>query len=339
MCEDEQINVSTETILTHNLFDFKGFCDTLAFLDKNMILFVTKYHHKNSSLANRTEQRGSFCMKKSRQNASDRHTRLIGLLKKRGYCSVVEMSQLLNVSPMTIRRDLHTLHEKQIAEITHGGARFIASKRIEPDFEIRTHEHLPEKQAIGKLAAELFIKEGDVIGIDSGSTTLQIVRNLPNVPLTIVTHSLAAANVVAQNKQYSLIVLGGVLQYEANCLCGPQAIAALQTLNINKLFLSTSGLLLPDGLSCNDLADAEVKQALINSSRKTILCMDSSKFGRAYLARFAPLNIIDVLITDHGISDESREAIEQQQIQIITAYAEVPASLPELELIGDDVAV
>ena len=239
-------------------------------------------------------------MKKSRQNASDRHTQLIGLLKKRGYCSVVEMSQLLNVSQMTIRRDLHMLHEKQIVEVTHGGASFIASKRIEPDFAFRTHEHLPEKQAIGKMAAELFIEAGDVIGIDSGSTTLQIVRNLPSVPLTIVTHSLAAANVVAQNKQYSLIVLGGVLIHEGNCLCGPQAIAALHTLNINKLFLSTSGLLLPDGLSCNNLADAEVKQALINSSRKTILCMDSSKVGRAYLVRFAPLNIIDVLITDNG---------------------------------------
>jgi len=278
-------------------------------------------------------------MKKSRQNASDRHTQLLGLLKKRGYCSVVEMSQLLNVSAMTIRRDLHMLQEKHIVEVTHGGASFIASKRIEPDFDIRTHEHLPEKQAIGKMAAELFIEAGDVIGIDSGSTTLEIVRNLPNVPLTIVTHSLVAANVVAQNKQYSLIVLGGILQHEANCLCGPQAIAALHTLNINKLFLSTSGLLLPDGLSCNNLADAGVKQALINSSRKTILCMDSSKVGRAYLARFASLNIVDVLITDNGISDESREAIEQQQIEIITASAEVPASLPELELIRDDVAV
>src|SRR5205809_2457018 len=278
-------------------------------------------------------------MKKSRLNASDRHTQLIELLKKRSYCSVVEMSQLLNVSPMTIRRDLHMLQEKHIVEITHGGASFISSKRIEPDFDIRTHEHLPEKQAIGKMAAELFIGEGDVIGIDSGSTTLEIVRNLPNVPLTIVTHSLAAANFVALNKQYSLIVLGGVMQHEANCLCGPQAIAALQTLNINKLFLSASGLLLLDGLSCNNLADAEVKQALINSSRKTILCMDSSKIGRVYLARFAPLNSIDVLITDNGISDESREAIEQQQIEIITASAEVLASLPEFELIRDDVAV
>lgn len=278
-------------------------------------------------------------MKKGRQNASDRHAELIGLLKKRGYCSVVEMSQLLNVSAMTIRRDLHILHENHIVEITHGGASFIASKRIEPDFDIRTHEHLPEKQAIGKLAAELFIEEGDVIGIDSGSTALEVVRNLPKVPLTIVTHSLAAANVVAQNKQYSLIMLGGFLQREANCLCGPQAIAALQTLYINKLFLSTSGLLLPEGLSCNNLADAEVKQALINSARKTILCMDSSKFGRAYLARFAPLKSIDVLLTDNGISDESRQAIEQQQIKIITASAAVPAALPELELIRDDVAV
>jgi len=278
-------------------------------------------------------------MKKSRQNASDRHAQLIGLLKKRGYCSVVEMSQLLNVSPMTIRRDLHMLHEKQIAEVTHGGARFSASKRIEPDFDIRTHEHLAEKQAIGKLAVERFIEEGDVVGIDSGSTALEIVRNLPNIPLTIVTHSLAAANVVAQNKRYSLIVLGGVLQHEANCLCGPQAIAALQTLYINKLFLSTSGLVAPDGLSCNNLADAEVKQALISSSRQTILCMDSSKVGRAYLARFATLNDIDTLITDNGISDESREAIERQQIQIITVPTEVPASLPESELIRDDVAV
>jgi DeoR/GlpR family transcriptional regulator of sugar metabolism len=278
-------------------------------------------------------------MKKSRQNASDRHAQLIGLLKKRGYCSVVEMSQLLNVSPMTIRRDLHMLHERQIAEVTHGGARFIASKRIEPDFDIRTHEHLAEKQAIGKLAAERFIKEGDVVGIDSGSTTLEIVRNLPNIPLTIVTHSLAAANVVAQNKRYSLIMLGGVLQREANCLCGPQAIAALHTLYINKLFLSTSGLLLPDGLSCNNLPDAGVKQALISSSRQTILCMDSSKIGRAYLARFATLNAIDTLITDNCLSDESREAIEQQQIQIITVSTEVPASLPELERIRDDVAV
>jgi DeoR family fructose operon transcriptional repressor len=278
-------------------------------------------------------------MKKSRQNASDRHAQLIGLLKERDYCSVVEMSQLLNVSPMTIRRDLHMLHEKQIIEVTYGGARFIASKQFEPDFDIRAHEHLAEKQAIGKLAAELFIEEGDVVGIDSGSTTLEIVRNLPNIPLTIVTHSLAAANVVAQNRRYSLIMLGGVLQHEANCLCGPQAIAALHTLYINKLFLSASGLLPSDGLSCNNLSDAEVKQALINSSRKTILCMDSSKVGRAYLARFATLNAIDTLITDNAISDESRQAIEQQQIQIITVSTEVSASLHELEPISDNIAV
>ena len=278
-------------------------------------------------------------MDKRRQNSTERHTQLIALLKAQGYCSVSEMSSMLNVTPMTIRRDLHMLHEKQIAEVTHGGARFSASKRIEPDFDIRTHEHLAEKQAIGKLAVERFIEEGDVVGIDSGSTTLEIVRNLPNIPLTIVTHSLAAANVVAQNKRYSLIVLGGILQHEANCLCGPQAIAALQTLYINKLFLSTSGLVAPDGLSCNNLADAEVKQALISSSRQTILCMDSSKVGRAYLARFATLNDIDTLITDNGISDESREAIERQQIEIITVSTEVPASLPESELIRDDVAV
>ncbi|HEV2654156.1 MAG TPA: DeoR/GlpR family DNA-binding transcription regulator [Ktedonobacteraceae bacterium] len=272
-------------------------------------------------------------MEKSRQHANDRHAHLIALLKERGYCSVVEMSQLLNVSAMTIRRDLHVLHEKQIVEITYGGARLLVLKRSEPDFDIRTHEHLAEKQAIGKLAAQQFIQEGDVVGIDSGSTTVEVARNLPNVPLTIVTHSMAAANVVAPNKLYSLVVLGGVLQREANCLCGPQAIAALQTLYINKLFLSASGLLLPDGLSCDSLLDAEVKQALLNSSRQVILCMDSSKVGSAYLARFAPLDVLDTLVTDSGIQDESREALEQQHIQVMTSSSAVPA--PELELTGN----
>ena len=162
---------------------------------------------------------------------------------------------------------------------------------------------------------------------------------MPDIPLTVVTHSMAAANVVAQNKLYSLIVLGGVLQYGANCFCGPQAIATLQTLYINKLFLSASGLLLPHGLSCDNLLDAEVKQALISSSRQVILCMDSSKIGRVYLARFATLDDLDTLITDNDISDESREAIEQQHIQVITVPTAVPASLPELELSRDDVAV
>src|SRR5579859_2890025 len=278
-------------------------------------------------------------MKKSGQNANDRHAQLIALLKERNYCSVVEMSQWLKVSAMTIRRDLHILQEKQIVEVTYGGARLIASKRIEADFEIRTHEHLAEKQAIGKMAVEHFIEEGDVIGLDSGSTALEIARNLPNIPLTIVTHSIAAANIVAQNRRYSLIVLGGVLQHEANCFCGPQAIASLQTMYINKLFLSASGLLLPHGLSCNNLLDAEVKQALISSSRQIILCMDSSKIGKAYLARFATLDVLNTLITDNGISDESREAIEQQHIQVITVPAEVPASLHELDLTRHDIAV
>ncbi len=278
-------------------------------------------------------------MKKSGQNANDRHAQLMVLLKERGYCSVVEMSQLLNVSAMTIRRDLHRLQEKHIVEVTYGGARLISSKRIEADFVIRTHENLAEKQAIGKFAAEHFIEEGDVIGIDSGSTTLEVARNLPNFPLTVVTHSMAAARIVAHNKLHSLIMLGGVLQHGANCFCGPQAITALQMLYLNKLFLSTSGLLLPYSLSCDNLPDAEVKRALISSSRQIILCMDSSKVGRAYLARFASLDVLNTLITDNGLSDENRESIEQQRIQVITVSPVVLASLPGLERLRDDVAV
>ena len=271
-------------------------------------------------------------MDKRRQNSTERHTQLIALLKAQGYCSVSEMSSMLNVTPMTIRRDLHILSEKHIIQVTRGGARFCASKQDEPDFSVRTHEHLAEKQAIGKRVAELFIREGDVVGIDSGSTMIEVARNLPDVPLTVVTASLPAANVVARNNRHQLVMLGGVLQHEASCFYSPQAVGALHTLHINKLFLATSGLLIPDGLSCSNLSDAEVKQALIRSSRQVILCADSSKIGKAFLAHFASLDAIDALVTDSGIMTADREVLERHNVRVIIVPASTTSS-PGLSLI------
>ena len=257
-------------------------------------------------------------MEKRRQNATDRHMQLITLLKTQGYCSISKMSQILDVSPMTIRRDLRILSEKQMIQMTHGGALFSTSKQIEPSFDTRTSEYLSEKEAIGKQAAE-FIDEGDVIGIDSGSTMVEVARNLPDVSLTVITHSLAAANVVAQNKQYQLLMLGGMLYHESRFFSGPQVIAALHNLYINKLFLATTGLLIPDGLTSSNLPDAETKRALINSSRQVILCMDSSKIGRAFLAHFASLNAIHTLITDSRITEADRAELEHNDVQVVIA--------------------
>jgi DeoR/GlpR family transcriptional regulator of sugar metabolism len=228
------------------------------------------------------------------------------------------MSQILDVSPMTIRRDLRLLSEQQVIQMTHGGALLSASQQIESSFDTRTGEHLSEKEAIGKRAAQ-FIEEGDVIGIDSGSTMVEVVRNLPDVSLTVITHSLAAANIVAQKKQYQLFMLGGMLYHESRFFSGPQVITALQNLHINKLFLATTGLLIPDGLTSSNLPDAETKRALINASRQVILCMDSSKIGRAFLAHFALLHAVHTLITDSGITAADRDALESNNVQVIIA--------------------
>jgi DeoR/GlpR family transcriptional regulator of sugar metabolism len=227
------------------------------------------------------------------------------------------MSQILEVSPMTIRRDLHLLSEKQIIQMTHGGALFSDYKQIEHSFDTRIGEHFPEKVAIGKRAAE-FVEEGDVVGIDSGSTMVEVARNLPDMPLTIVTHSLAAANIVAQKESYQLLMLGGMLCHEPRFFSGPQVITALQNLYINKLFLATTGLLIPDGLTSSNLPDAEIKRALINASRQVILCMDSSKIGRAFLVHFASLHTVHTLITDEQITTMDRDALERHNVQVIT---------------------
>ncbi len=255
---------------------------------------------------------------KRQQNAADRHAREIDLLNTHGYCTVSEMSRILNVSPMTIRRDLHILAEKQLVQTRYGGAQILAHGLVESSFDVRTHEHMKQKQAIGEKAVELFVEEGDVIGIDSGSTMVELAYNLPDIPLTIVTHSLAVANIAARNEQYQLILLGGLLQHRSESFHGAQALASLQNLNINKLFLAAAGMLIPDGLSTGDLLDAEVKRALIKASRQIILCMDSSKIGQAFLAYYASLDGIHTLITDNEITLADRQALEHLGMHIIS---------------------
>jgi len=259
-------------------------------------------------------------------DATERQARLVALLKEHGYCSVSELSQKLEVSTMTIRRDLHQLAEKQIVQVTHGGARLSQIRRVEPDFNIRARENLPAKQAIGTYAASL-IKPGDVIGIDGGSTVIEVVRNLPDIPLTIVTYSLAAANEVANNPRYHLFLLGGMLHHDTCSFSGPQVLSALRDLRITKLFLATGGLQIPDGLSSTYLFDAEIKQAMIRSSSQVILCVDSSKMGQVALAHFATLDEIDLLITDTGIAARDKEALERCNVNVMTVdVSGVPAA-------------
>ena len=279
-----------------------------------MVLFLHIYYICQANFYEETSILGSD---KRQQNAADRHAREIKLLNAQGYCTVSEMSRILNVSPMTIRRDLHILAEKQLIQTRYGGAQILAPGLVEPSFDVRTHEHLEQKQAIGEKAVELFVEQGDVIGIDSGSTMVGLASALPDIPLTIVTHSLAVANIAARNEQCQLLLLGGVLQHRSGSFYDPHAIASLQKLNINKLFLAAAGMLIPDGLSTGDLPDAEVKRALIKSSRQIILCMDSSKIGQSFLAYYASLDVINTLITDDKITLADRKALEHLGMHII----------------------
>jgi len=252
-----------------------------------------------------------------RRYAAARKLRLIEMLEKHGYCSVREMSREVNVSPMTIRRDLQALEAEHIVRVSHGGARLSVKVQAEPDIDIRLHEHEQQKQMIGKVAAT-FIEAGDVIGFDAGSTIIHVARNLPDVPLTVVTYSLTSANAVSRSAHCGLQMLGGTFHPESFSFTGLHTTAALRDLRINKLFLAASGLVVSDGLYSTYLFDAEVKKALIDSSQQIILCMDSSKIGRVFLAHFASLERIDVLITDDMLTPTDKEAIEQYHVQIVT---------------------
>jgi DeoR/GlpR family transcriptional regulator of sugar metabolism len=254
-----------------------------------------------------------------RPYAADRRRRLVAMLKEREYCTIHEMSQEIGISLMTVRRDLHVLAREQIVQLLHGGARLTAQAQVEPTIGIRLHERLPQKQAIGELAAKMFVKAGDVIGIDGGSTTVHVACHLPAVPLTVVTNSLTTANAIAEYEQCNLQMLGGTFLRESSIFTGTQTIAALQELRLHKLFLAAAGLRISDGLSSTYMFDAEVKKALMGSAQEVILCLDSTKIGRVFLAYFAALEEIDVLVTDDGITPEDKAAIEARDVRVVVA--------------------
>jgi len=148
------------------------------------------------------------------------------------------------------------------------------------------------------------------------------------VPLNIVTYSFPVAAAVVGNEMHNLVLLCGQFHHETLSFSGVQTVNTLHGLRINKLFLATSGLLIPDGLSSSYLFDVEVKQALIRSSRQVILCMDSSKIGQIFLAHFAPLKEVHTLVTDGAISTTDREVLERCNIRVLVAPVEENMVLP-----------
>lgn len=233
--------------------------------------------------------------------------------------NVQELSSKLGVSTVTIRRDLQELDRAGLLRRVHGGATaaFLEVAAFDP-FSTRATEAHREKQVIGWLAAQL-AQPGDTIMLDTGTTTLHVARHLAQKNgLTVITNTLPIAEELARNVRNKTILLGGALRPTEMSCSGPTVINQLARLSADKFFLSAAGFTLQKGAMDPDLIDAEIKQAMMASSREIILVADSRKWNVVKLAQVAPLDAIHKLVTDDALPAKAIEAIEATGVEVIT---------------------
>lgn len=254
----------------------------------------------------------------------ERKSKIIQRLEEEERVDVIELGKLLEVSESTIRRDLKELEDANLLKRTHGGAVSIKmavkqSVTIEPSFLEKEIQYPSEKKAIAKKALE-FIKEGDTILLDSGTTTFYILQELKSFQhLTVVTNAIISPAFLELHAGIELLFLGGMYRPQTHSLIGMFTEQCLSLIRVDKCFIATNGVDPSIGLTTPSMAEAEIKRRMISCAQEVILVTDSSKFGKSSFAKFADLDHIDVCITDASIREEERKSLNTSGIKVITA--------------------
>jgi DeoR/GlpR family transcriptional regulator of sugar metabolism len=241
-----------------------------------------------------------------------------------GFSSVTQLANRLGVSEMTVRRDLELLASQGRITRHHGGASVEAdSVHLEIPFYSRRKVHSQEKGLIGRRAAQL-IRPDEVIFLDNGTCTLEIVPHLRHERLTIFTNNLPALHWLAKKRNVHVHCLGGELLPDNQCFLGSDAVAAVKKLHADVAVMATTGLSLERGLTNRVGNEAELKAAMIANAGRIILLTESAKFNHEALYRVCDLAEVDVLVTDAGMAAADIQRIEACGVQVLVACAEAP---------------
>lgn len=240
-------------------------------------------------------------------------------LIKHGSVLVSDLVRLLDVSAVTIRKDLTELEKSDKLYRSHGKAVLInpyinnrsvnEKEKLAPD----------EKHAIGREAAQLITRD-DSICIASGTTVHALARNIvPIHKLTVVSASLPVSNILSVHENVDIIQLGGMLRHSSLSVVGEYSARILADCSFSKLYMGVDGIDFEYGISTTDMREAALNQKMIAAAQKTIVLADSSKFGRRGFARIADIDAVDIIVTDAGISPKIAKKVEDLGIELIIA--------------------
>lgn len=255
----------------------------------------------------------------------DRNQRIkhiVDILRLKTVATIKELSRRLDVSEMTVRRDLNYLAEESVVEIIPGGAIFRTSteRDIEHEKYLITHEGAKktrEKMKIGQKAAAL-IEPNDTIVLDVGSTTEYLAKFIPiDFPITVLSYALNILVEIYRKKNCTPIFAGGYFHENTLMFSSPGGLDLIRSTRSDKAFISAAGVHDSLGVTCANAYEIETKKAVMATSKTRILLADSSKFGKTRLAHFADLTDFNLIITDSEIPEEYAQRIQDLDISLI----------------------
>ena len=210
--------------------------------------------------------------------------------------SLDDLCQHFDVSKNTIRRDVNELEARNIIKKVYGGVILNHEETAIP-LPQRQSSMRDEKLAMAAKAAD-FVRDGDIIILDAGSSTVHIVEHLQQKQhVTIITNSVPVVNAALPYDNLHVIITGGDLLRSTNSLVGPEGVEMLRKFNANTVFLAATSLSIEKGLTNSLTVETEIKKTMMQVSEQAILLVDHTKFDSVSLVKFAELNEVDVIIT------------------------------------------
>jgi DeoR family transcriptional regulator of aga operon len=257
---------------------------------------------------------------RKRSSTVERRKSILNQINEMGQVLVHELSKEFSVSEVTIRNDLEQLEKKNMLIRARGGA-IKAERGVGIDYRLSEKDKLnsDEKTRIGRKASQL-IKEHDTIIIDSGTTTIEIAKNLGHLnDLTVISNAINVISQLIQLKNINLIIPGGYLRKNSLSLVGPLAEKNLQNLYVDKVFIGVDGFDTRHGIYTPNIEEAYFNEIMIKIAKEVIVVCDSSKFLRRSLAYICGIDKIHIVITDNAIPDDDKKRLEDAGITVLVA--------------------
>ena len=254
-------------------------------------------------------------------SAAERRSQIAQMVLESGKVFVAHLVDQFQVTETSIRRDLTILENNGRLKRVHGGAIPIPGSSRTDSFAEKMDLHIKAKERIGKVAASL-IKPKDILLLDSGTTTLQVIRHVPSTLrnsnlVTLVTNSQPIAQEVLTWPSPNLTILGGLYLPDYQATVGPQTLAQLLEMRATRVFLGTDGLTLQSGITTANILMAEVDRMMADHSQQIILVTDSSKFGRVGFVPVKPVSAFHMIITDTNAPPDMVQAIRDMGVEVL----------------------